>query len=190
MTIHLGDWSDRPGDKGGAHRDLAGVLHLVPSASRQLDSPSNQRVAVKRLTLIGVGEWRHTRLGIGVIREPLVHLEPLSADRDHREASILKHPEIEYARQGSHLGAGLASPALAATLDEHHTEGHLVIPGEKIGVHASVTRLEHVQREHSTGQQGEATITSLGGSFGPGGIGAEPRAQLGDAITVELQMAG
>lgn len=41
-----------------------------------------------------------------------------------------------------------------------------------------------------TGQQGEATITSLGGSFGPGGIGAELRAQLGDAITVELQMAG
>ncbi len=39
------------------------------------------------------------------------------------------------------------------------------------------------------GQQGEATITSLGGAFGPGGIGAELRAQLGDAITVELQVA-
>lgn len=41
-----------------------------------------------------------------------------------------------------------------------------------------------------TGQQGEATITSLGGAFGPGGIGAELRSQLGDAITVELQVAG
>lgn len=41
-----------------------------------------------------------------------------------------------------------------------------------------------------TGQQGEATITALGGAFGPGGIGAELRAQLGDAITVELQVAG
>lgn len=42
----------------------------------------------------------------------------------------------------------------------------------------------------ATGQQGEATITALGGQFGPGGIGAELRAQLGDAITVELQVAG
>jgi hypothetical protein len=40
-----------------------------------------------------------------------------------------------------------------------------------------------------TGQQGEATITALGGAFGTGGIGAELRAQLGDAITVELQVA-
>lgn len=36
--------------------------------------------------------------------------------------------------------------------------------------------------------QGEATITSLGGLYGPGGIGGELRADIGDAITVELQV--
>jgi len=36
---------------------------------------------------------------------------------------------------------------------------------------------------------GEASITALGGLYGPGGIGAELRADVGDAITVELQAA-
>ena len=39
----------------------------------------------------------------------------------------------------------------------------------------------------SPGYQGEATIVDIGGDFGPGGIGAELRSQLGDQITVELQ---
>jgi hypothetical protein len=37
-------------------------------------------------------------------------------------------------------------------------------------------------------QRGEATIVRLGGDFGPGGIGEILRAELGDAITVELQL--
>jgi hypothetical protein len=37
-------------------------------------------------------------------------------------------------------------------------------------------------------QRGEVTITGLGGTFGPGGIGALVRQELGDAITVELQI--
>lgn len=41
----------------------------------------------------------------------------------------------------------------------------------------------------ASGQQGEATILGLAGSYGPGGIGAELREVLGDAITVELQVA-
>lgn len=39
-----------------------------------------------------------------------------------------------------------------------------------------------------TWQEGEATITSLSGQFGPGGIGAQIRARAGDAITIELQV--
>jgi hypothetical protein len=41
----------------------------------------------------------------------------------------------------------------------------------------------------ASGQQGEATILGLAGTYGPGGIGAELRDVLGDAITVELQVA-
>lgn len=40
-----------------------------------------------------------------------------------------------------------------------------------------------------SGQQGEATILELGGAFGPGGIGAEIRGQIGDQIRVQLQFA-
>jgi hypothetical protein len=50
--------------------------------------------------------------------------------------------------------------------------------------------LEDLPTITSPGQQGEATILELGGTFGPGGIGAELRQQLGDAIRVELQFAG
>jgi hypothetical protein len=42
----------------------------------------------------------------------------------------------------------------------------------------------------SPAQRGEATITGLAGTFGPGGIGSLLRQELGDAITVELQVAG
>jgi hypothetical protein len=37
-------------------------------------------------------------------------------------------------------------------------------------------------------QRGEATITGLAGTFGPGGIGDLVRQELGDAITIELQV--
>ncbi len=37
-------------------------------------------------------------------------------------------------------------------------------------------------------QQGEGTIIGLSGIYGPGGIGAELRPELGDAITVELHL--
>jgi hypothetical protein len=42
-----------------------------------------------------------------------------------------------------------------------------------------------------TGQalQGEATIIALADPYGPGGIGAEVRAELGDRIRIELQVA-
>ena len=39
------------------------------------------------------------------------------------------------------------------------------------------------------GRRGEVTITGLAGTFGPGGIGSLLRQELGDAITVELQVA-
>jgi hypothetical protein len=42
----------------------------------------------------------------------------------------------------------------------------------------------------NNGQQGEATILALADPYGPGGIGAELRQQLGDRIRVELQVAG
>lgn len=38
------------------------------------------------------------------------------------------------------------------------------------------------------GQQGEATIVSVAGMFGVGGIGAELRAALGDGITIALEV--
>jgi hypothetical protein len=38
------------------------------------------------------------------------------------------------------------------------------------------------------GQQGKATVISIAGSFGIGGIGAELRAALGDAITISLEV--
>lgn len=43
-----------------------------------------------------------------------------------------------------------------------------------------------------TGQalQGEASIIALADPYGPGGIGADTRADTGDSITVELQVAG
>jgi hypothetical protein len=37
-------------------------------------------------------------------------------------------------------------------------------------------------------QQGKGTIIGLSGIYGPGGIGAELRPELGDAITVELHL--
>jgi hypothetical protein len=39
-------------------------------------------------------------------------------------------------------------------------------------------------------QQGEVTIVGLADPFGPGGIGAEVRAELGDKIRLEFQAAG
>ena len=42
----------------------------------------------------------------------------------------------------------------------------------------------------NNGQQGEATILALADPYGPGGIGAELRQQLGDRIRFELQVAG
>lgn len=50
--------------------------------------------------------------------------------------------------------------------------------------------LEDLPTVTASGQQGEATITGLAEPFGPGGIGAELRQQLGDKIRVELQVAG
>jgi hypothetical protein len=40
------------------------------------------------------------------------------------------------------------------------------------------------------GQLGEVTITSLGGRYGPGGIGDLLRTRTGDAIDIELQAPG
>jgi hypothetical protein len=42
----------------------------------------------------------------------------------------------------------------------------------------------------SPGQQGEATITSIGGRYGPGGIGAQLRRSTGDAIDLTLEIPG
>jgi hypothetical protein len=38
------------------------------------------------------------------------------------------------------------------------------------------------------GQQGEATVISVAGAYGVGGIGAELRAVLGDALTISLEV--
>lgn len=50
--------------------------------------------------------------------------------------------------------------------------------------------LESLPAIAASGQQGEATITGLAEPFGPGGIGAELRQQLGDRIRIDLQFAG
>jgi hypothetical protein len=50
--------------------------------------------------------------------------------------------------------------------------------------------LESLPAIAASAQQGEATITGLAEPFGPGGIGAELRQQLGDRIRVDLHFAG
>lgn len=61
----------------------------------------------------------------------------------------------------------------------------LAVGAEGTGILAALSSLPTIT---GPAQQGRVTITALGGAFGPGGIGGLVRRELGDAITVELQV--
>jgi hypothetical protein len=105
-------------------------------------------------------------------------------------------PSIDPARRtlSGYITAWATLPAntswLAAATAFTWTTTGLAPAGLAVGLQGTglLGRLAALPTIAGPAQRGEATIVRLGGDFGPGGIGEILRAELGDAITVELQL--
>ncbi len=99
----------------------------------------------------GLGPALDVAAGIGIVRQPLQHVDATEPGGDDFEAPVAERHHAHDASNGADRRAHVAAAHLAAALDEDDTELGGV-GGEAVEDELAVSRLEHVERQQLAGQ--------------------------------------